>query len=67
MGTVIGQSGVTTMAIDFTQAMWPLAAGLLGLLVVSAGGIVYAAVHHHFSQQTKSISETANISYQQAA
>ena len=67
MWNAIAQSGIATMSVDFTQAMWPLKVGLLGLLALSAGGIVYAAVRYHYSQQTTSATEPESTEYRKAA
>lgn len=67
MWNTIAQSGIATMSVDFTPAMWPLKVGLLGLLALSAGGIIYTALRYHYSQQTTSATEPESIEYREAA
>jgi len=44
--------------VDFTNDLSPLLIGLLGLLELSAGFIIFAAIRGHLSQQTARMKET---------
>ncbi|MGE0825277.1 MAG: hypothetical protein AB7P18_24555 [Candidatus Binatia bacterium] len=44
------QPGLTSTVVDFTHELALLTYGLLGLVGVSAGAIVFMAVRYHLSQ-----------------
>jgi len=44
--------------VDFTNDLSPLLIGLLGLLELSAGFIIFAAVHEHLSQKIERMKGT---------
>ncbi len=47
------QPGLATAVVDFTSALSPLTIGLLGLMWLSVGFIVFVAIREHLSQKTK--------------
>ena len=69
MLSFIVQSGSTTTGIDLTTELSSLLVGLVTLLVLLAGMIVFAAVRYHFAQQAQVPPEMApaTIEYRQAA
>jgi hypothetical protein len=58
MFTLIVHSGITSAQLDMTAAFAPLGIGLLSLLAVSAGMIVWVAVR---SRLHDSVVETAPV------
>lgn len=47
------QPGLATAVVDFSNDLSLLGIGLLGLLLVSAGFIILAAIREHLSQKTE--------------
>jgi len=54
----ITQPGLAMAIVDFTNDLSPLLIGLLGLLELSAGFIIFAAIRGHLSQKTARMKET---------
>jgi len=54
----ITQPGLATAIVDLTNDLSPLLIGLLGLLELSAGSIIFAAIQEHLSQKTARMKET---------
>ena len=48
----ITQPGLAMAIVDFTHDLSPLLIGLLGLLELSAGFIIFAAIRGHLSEKT---------------
>ncbi len=60
MWPIMTQSGLATAVVDFTSALSPLTIGLLGLMWLSVGFIVFVAIREHLSRKTESMAkETA--------
>jgi len=57
MWGIFSQSGLTTTVLDFTNDLSPLLIGLVSLLWLSAGAIVWMAIHHARSQKAESTAE----------
>ena len=53
------QPGLATAIADFTNALSLLTFGLVGLMGLSAGMIVFAAMRHYLSEKTQTAIETA--------
>jgi hypothetical protein len=51
------QPGVATALVDCTSDLWPLILGLLGLLGLSTGVIIFAAISEHLWQKTALLKE----------
>jgi len=49
----IPQSGIASTVVDFTREFSPLLVGLVSLLWVSVGVIVYLAIQDYLSQKVK--------------
>jgi hypothetical protein len=49
----ITQPGLAMAIVDFTKDLSPLLIGLLGLVALSAGFIIVAAIQEHLSQTTE--------------
>jgi hypothetical protein len=60
MWNFMTQSGPATALVDFTKDLWPLGAGLFGLLALSAGLIMGIAVRHYLAEKIRSESEAAS-------
>jgi hypothetical protein len=69
MWTPIIQTGVANATMDFTSEFSLLAAGLAGLLWLSAGMITWMAVQHYREQTTLQVPELtpASTEYPKAA
>jgi hypothetical protein len=69
MWTVITQPGLVTTIIDFTTALSPLVVGLVSVVGLSAGMIVWAALQDRWAQKPQPRTETPPTSaeYQTAA
>ena len=52
------QYGFATTTIEFTGDLSPLIIGLVGLLGLSAGFIIFAALQERWSQKTELMQET---------
>jgi len=65
----ISSSGFATAVLDFTNELSLLGAGLLGLVALSGGMSVFAAIRHHLSQKAKAQIGTAPapVDYRKAA
>jgi hypothetical protein len=50
MCKIFSHFGAATVVLDYTDTFSVLGYGLFGLLTLSCGMIVYAAIRHHFSQ-----------------
>jgi hypothetical protein len=50
MWSFISQSELATAVLDFTNDLAPLLVGLLGVVWLSSGMIVWAAIHHYLSR-----------------
>ena len=50
MWNFISQSGLATAALDFTHDFSPLLVGLIGVVWLSAGLIVWVSIHHYLLQ-----------------
>ena len=55
----ITQPGLAMAIVDFSNDLSPLLIGLLGVLGLSAGFILLAAVHAHRSQKTARVETPA--------
>ncbi len=54
------QPGLATAVVDFTSALSPLTIGLLGLMWLSVGFIVFVAIREHLSRKIEPMAkETA--------
>ncbi len=62
MWNFITQPGLASAVVDFTSDLSPVIVGLLSLVGLSAGMIVFAAIRHHLSQSTKPAAKTAPTS-----
>lgn len=62
MWDFIGQSGVASTVVDFTDELSLLLIGLVSLVWLSAGMIVCAAVRHYLSQKKKPVVGEADVS-----
>jgi len=58
MWPVIAQSGLTSAGVDFTESLSLLVAGLVGVVWLSAGLIVFLALQHFVSQTRTQLPET---------
>ncbi|MEW6296700.1 MAG: hypothetical protein AB1671_03035 [Thermodesulfobacteriota bacterium] len=69
MWGIVAQSGVATASVDFTSALSALSVGLLGALVLVAGGIVVVAMRDSWAQRERSAAGvvTTPPDYRQAA
>ena len=69
MLSFIAQTGYTTTGIDLTNDLSSLLVGLVTLIVLSAGMLVFEAVRYHFAQRAEVPTEMApaTIEYRQAA
>jgi hypothetical protein len=54
------QPGLATAIVDFTSELSPLVIGLLGLLGLSAGFILFSAIREHLSQKTEPVGREAS-------
>ena len=62
------QPGFATTIIDFTNDLSWLTGGLVGLMGLSAGMIVVAALRHHWSERAQpAVETTAAVDYKEAA
>ncbi len=63
------QPGFATAIIDFTNDLSLLTVGLVGLVGLSAGVIVFTAIQHYLSEKTQPVVETvpAFTDYREAA
>ena len=62
MWNFITQPGLASAVIDFTSELSPVIVGLLSLVGLSAGMIVFAAIRYHLSQRTQPVARTAPAS-----
>jgi hypothetical protein len=65
MWNFITQPGLASAVVDFTSELSPVIVGLLGLVGLSAGMIVFAAIRYHRSQRTQPTAGTAPASTDQ--
>jgi hypothetical protein len=56
------QSGLATAIVDFTSDLSPLIIGLLGLLGLSAGFIVFVASREHLSRKIEPMAKETHAS-----
>jgi hypothetical protein len=61
------QSGLATTVLDFTNDLSLLGVGLVGLMAVAGGAIVFMALRYHLSQRTTPAVETIYPSQREAA
>ena len=54
----ITQPGLATAIVDLTNDFSPLLIGLVGVLELSAGFIIFAAIQEYLSQKTERMEET---------
>jgi hypothetical protein len=59
MWDIFPQSGVTTTVLDFTNDLFPLIVGLIGLTCLSAVMIAAVAIKYSLSQRANSAVEPA--------
>ena len=55
MWKFISQSGLATAALDFTHDFSPLLVGLIGVVWLSAGLIVWVTIHHYLFQPPETV------------
>lgn len=69
MWNFMGRSTVASAIVDFTSDLWLLPVGLIGLMALSAGMIVFAAIRHHKAQKPQPVASTpvASTDQQEAA
>ena len=69
MWHVIAQSGLASTGVDFTESLSLLGAGLVGVVWLSAGLIVFLALQHYWSQTRTRLPETTPgpLDHQEAA
>jgi len=58
MWTIITQPGLVTTIVDFTTALSPLVVGLVSLVGLSAGMIVWAALQDRWARKPQPHTET---------
>ena len=51
MWNFIGSTGLAPSVLDFTHDFSPLLVGLVGMVWLSAGLIVWATIHHYMIRQ----------------
>ena len=62
------QSGFATTIVDFTNDFSWLNVGLMGLMGLSAGVVIFTALRHYLSEKTQPAVETVPaIDYREAA
>lgn len=61
MWTLMTQPGLATAVVDFTHDLSLLTIRLLGLVGLSAGMILFAAIRHSLSQQIELGAKTAPV------
>jgi hypothetical protein len=54
------QPGLATAVLDFTNDLSPLGVGLVGLIWLSVGLIIFMAAQHYLSQATKPTAGTTS-------
>jgi hypothetical protein len=69
MRHVIAQAGLASTGVDFTESLSLLGAGLVGVVWLSAGLIVFLALQHYWSQPRTRLPETTPnpLDHQEAA
>ena len=68
MWSFIIQSGFTTTIVDFTSDLSWLTVGLVGLMGLSAGMVVFTALRHSLSEKAQPTVETMPATdYREAA
>ena len=69
MWYVMAQSGLARAGVDFTESLSLLGAGLVGVVWLSAGLIVFLALQHYWSQTRTRLPETTPnpLDHQEAA
>jgi hypothetical protein len=55
MWYVVTPSGLASAGVDFTESLSLLVAGLVGLVWLSAGLIVFIALQHYWSQTQRGV------------
>jgi len=65
----IAQSALASAGVDFTESLSLLVAGLVGVVWLSAGLIVFLALQHYWSQTRTRLPETppGPLDHQEAA
>lgn len=58
MWDFVAQPGIVSAVVEFTNELSLLIVGLVGLVWLSAGAIVVAAIHYYLSQKTKPAAST---------
>jgi hypothetical protein len=58
----IPQPGLASAVLDFTNELSPLLVGLVALVWLSAGIIVFMALRQHLSQKSEPVAETRAVS-----
>jgi len=53
MWDVMPQPGLASTVLDFTNDLLPLIVGLMGLVLLSVGVLVFLAVRHYLSQKAE--------------